>query len=493
MRTALKRVELLPDRFLEPYEPLFTWFDLGGIYPVPEVPRLDPGPFTLKEPGAAHELTHLELTSAAELERITKHQFKVRFLTISFDEARDLERLPCLEGVRFLANPGEIPALKEVIFERLDLGELPPGGWNRYVEQLVFSRCTISSVFGKRPWPQLRSLTYFGMNLEEVPTQILPPGLVRLDLCNNSIEQVADLTECEGLQEVRLSWNSIKGLPEYCCFPRNLRHLRLAHNCLSKLPTWLDELPHLETLDLDGNSPPKRTVRLRLPSRQELGRPIVPMPTTSKVVAVAESDVRSAALVWTGRDYQFQSKPEIGNPGRKATWLKVQRPSFSADLIFSEIHRLWWIDEDQLLHLRGGGRRSVLYRVHWNTPLSGERIAELENLKLAHQMASGEIVFHWSDQLAVFDGSWRALKGSWPLVAVSENSVVRGTNQGYVEAVTDENILPFERPLIPGTPELVELRCRGQSVYGIWSNNYVAVWELTSGRVDWGWLSREPS
>ncbi len=83
--------------------------------------------------------------------------------------------------------------------------------------------------------------------------QSLSKSLLTLDLSNNSLTEAEALGNFTALQELNLSANKIKALPETIYALAQLKHLYISKNGLQALPASIADLYELETLDLRFN------------------------------------------------------------------------------------------------------------------------------------------------------------------------------------------------------------------------------------------------
>lgn len=255
VRARLDRVALLPTRLREPFAPLLTWFELGGLTELTSAPmgRAARCPGFLSEPDgdSDYELTHLELRTPEELEELISQAFAVRFLTLGFALADGLDRLPGLEGLCFLElPPRRLPPLRELHI-KVPIDCLPEGSWPDRVEVLGIHGAELGEL--PRGFPRLRHMD-FRLVKCEMSNFAWPATLQSLNLSLTPLREWPDLSHCPNLTDLILSEVCHLQLPRKRCFPFGLRRLRLDYNRLSRLPLWMDELSELQALDLTGNT-----------------------------------------------------------------------------------------------------------------------------------------------------------------------------------------------------------------------------------------------
>ncbi len=142
-------------------------------------------------------------------------------LNLSFNELKELPRIPYLNGVRDLDLSGnKLTAVPPELAQARSLHELDLRG-----NQLVH--------LGRPPWQ--------GM-----------PLLDTLDLGENQLTDLGDLKGLERLITLDLSDNQLTRLPAEIGRLRSLRHLDLSRNPLTTLPPEIGRLTRLEELTLDG-------------------------------------------------------------------------------------------------------------------------------------------------------------------------------------------------------------------------------------------------
>lgn len=81
-------------------------------------------------------------------------------------------------------------------------------------------------------------------------------SLVRLDLSNNNIHSIPDLSRFTGLRELWINGNPINTLPNISELKR-LEVLDISHSEIERMPTYISTLPHLHILDWQ-NTPLER-------------------------------------------------------------------------------------------------------------------------------------------------------------------------------------------------------------------------------------------
>lgn len=93
--------------------------------------------------------------------------------------------------------------------------------------------------------------------LTTLPHLVIAPSLTVLSLANNQVDALPDdfLSYAPKLQSLFLGYNRLMTIPEDSLpYSSDLEHLDIRNNKLIALPSSLDNLEHLDTLNLIGNS-----------------------------------------------------------------------------------------------------------------------------------------------------------------------------------------------------------------------------------------------
>lgn len=156
--------------------------------------------------------------------------------------------------------PDEVFALADSL-EILDLNNNQltqlPEAFNR-LKKLKILFCSnnpfseLPSILGK--CDSLEMIGFKACQIEEVPTNSLPPQLRWLILTNNRLKTLpGNLGDFKRLQKLMLAGNQLTDLPASLQQCQQLELLRLSANQFSELPHWLYEMPKLAWLALAGN------------------------------------------------------------------------------------------------------------------------------------------------------------------------------------------------------------------------------------------------
>ena len=164
-----------------------------------------------------------------------------------------------LSGLREL--PGDVLGLSQTL-EVLDLGDgeltdLPADFGRLHNLRILF--CS-NNRFERLPpalgdCPLLSQVAFRGCNLQDVPSEALPPRLRWLTLTDNRIDLLPEaLGDRPLLQKLMLSGNRLTELPQSLQRAARLELIRLSSNRLETLPGWLAELPSLAWASWSGNT-----------------------------------------------------------------------------------------------------------------------------------------------------------------------------------------------------------------------------------------------
>lgn len=169
-----------------------------------------------------------------------------------------------------------MPYLKKLTIEQKNLPSLSCLSAMAQLEELVMTGCKFPTEDQAilASLPNLKKLTLSGCSLSTIADLEGAPGLVYLDLSNNTVRNLAALSAMTGLEEINLQHNAVidlstlSGLPNLKTLDASynsigsmaplaactkLRHLDLGHNSIETIAA-VDALPELTYLSLNNNS-----------------------------------------------------------------------------------------------------------------------------------------------------------------------------------------------------------------------------------------------
>lgn len=99
----------------------------------------------------------------------------------------------------------------------------------------------------------LLSISLKNNKITKIPTNICKTNLNKIDLSENEITTLAEISYYDDLRVINLGYNKIENLSEEILKFKNLRYLDLSNNFLEEIPYWINKLSELRVLILSGN------------------------------------------------------------------------------------------------------------------------------------------------------------------------------------------------------------------------------------------------
>ncbi|XP_069674996.1 leucine-rich repeat-containing protein 40-like isoform X2 [Periplaneta americana] len=272
-----------------------------------------------------------ELGCLTKLTRLNISHNKLTALPLSFFKLCELRSLQLSHNhLEVISDDiGDLVMLENLDISHNCLSILPPGiGFLTRLTQLDASHNKLIDV----P-PDLTSLrVLLKLDLSENQLSFLPPlgdlrKLEMLYLQHNQLVTLPDVTGCMALKELHLADNAVKEIdveileglsrlrvlnlrdnkleliPEEISSLQLLTRFDLTNNCLSTLPDIVGFLPHLQSLQLDGN--PLRSIR----------RDIIQC-GTSRILKFLRERCKGEGNITVGSESNFTSSAEVKFPDR---------------------------------------------------------------------------------------------------------------------------------------------------------------------------------